>query len=1175
MKSINPFIIFLLTILILQACKKSYKDDSTNTIEFIQEKKVKLIPIIPPKIPTIIEAGKPIIRNAGNPTPYIIQEGAGEHGGFSKMQNYTTDDGLAMDVVQCSFKDNIGNLWFGTLGAGISKFDGKTFTNYNTSHGLCSNQVFSICQDKQGNLWFATTVNGVSKFDGHQFTNYTTKDGLTSNNFYSVILDSIGNLWFGSKDNGISKYDGRKFINYTTTQGLINNNVQTLKLDSKGRIWIGTEGGISVWDGIKFTNYSTSNGLPDNLVKTIIEDKTGGIWIGTLEKGFSCFKNGVFINYYDDKETLGESIFCSILDKNGNIWFGTDGDGVLRYDGKKFTKFTTKQGLSNDAVFDITEDNTGNLWFSTYGGGVIRYDGAAVTNYTTNQGLPYNNFLSIQEDSKGNIWFGTIANGVVKFDEKSFTTYNTSHGLSGNTISSIFEDKNGNLWFGDDDKGVCYYDGKSFTNYTEAQGLISNHVLGCKGDSKGNIWISTMESGIVCFNGKTFTNYTEEHGLAKNMVLAIFEDSKGRMWFGSYGGGLSCFDGKTFTNYNKQNGLSGNNIFCIIEDKKGNIWVGVDEGGVSLISNIEKASATIRIISTKQGLTDNFITQILQLQDGRMMLGTNFGVNIFDCPDFSKKEKLKNIQVLNTENGYPIKDVNVGQNCMMQDKNGIVWLGTGSDKTALVRLDLSKLNIKTQKPKVYIQNIKINNTPIVWSDLMEKTNANDTLNTPANITEETSIFGKPLTLEQRAQIKNKFGDITFNGLGSIYYVPQNLVLPYKNNSITVDFLAIEPAKSNLIKYQYLLEGYDEDWSPVSNKTSATFGNIFEGTYTLKIRAKFTGLSTEEAANWSEPISYTFTVLPPWYRTWWAYLLYVGFTAFSIYIIFRWRTSILRKDKELLELTVKKRTSELQLEKKTVEFKNREILSSIEYAKKIQATILPSPRVVKKYLHESFILYLPKDIVAGDFYWMESPIGSDTVYFAACDCTGHGVPGAMVSVMCHNALNKSLIEFGKRKPSEILDKVAELVIENFKKNADDTTQIYDGMDASLCALDVETGELQWAGANNPLWIIKNGNSFLETRADKQPVGFAENRFPYKNHIFNLEKGDVIYLITDGFADQFGGENDRKFQKSRLKQLLIEINKMTMEQQRIKLYETFTTWKGNNEQVDDITIIGVRL
>jgi len=938
MKFINQLSCVFLILLILQACQKSFKDNSNTAIEFIQEKKIKINPFVSAKPPIIIEAGKPIIRKAGSPTPYLIQEGIGEHGGYSQMRNYTTDDGLAMDVVQCSFKDKIGNLWFGTLGAGISKFDGKSFTNYNTSHGLCSNQVFSICQDNDGNMWFATTVNGVSKFNGHKFINYSTKNGLTSNNFYSVITDKEGNLWFGSRDKGISKYDGKKFVNYSVAQGLVNNNVQTLKLDSKGKIWIGTEGGISVWDGVKFSNYTTSNGLPDNLVKTITEDRNGGIWIGTLEKGFSCFKNGKFIDYHN--ENLGASIFCILLDKSSNVWFGTDGDGVIRFDGKKFTKFTTKQGLSNNSVFDITEDNAGNLWFSSYGGGIIRYDGSAVTNYTTNQGLPSNNIMSIQEDSKGNIWFGTIANGIVKFDERSFITYNKNHGISGNTVTSIYEDKKGNIWFGDDDKGVCYNDGKTFTNYTEAQGLISNHVLGCKGDSKGNIWISSLESGISCFNGKTFTNYTEEQGLAKNMILAIFEDSKGRMWFGSYGGGLSCFDGKTFTNYNKQNGLSGDNIFCILEDKKGNIWVGVDEGGVSVISNIEKHSATIRTISTKHGLSDNFITQILQLQDGRIMLGTNFGVNIFDCPDFSRKEKLKNLQILNTENGYPIKDVNVGQNCMIQDKNGIVWMGTGSDKTAVVRLDISKLHANSKKTEVFIQNIKINNTPVVWNNLLEVANTNDTINTPPNITEEISIFGKPLNIAERDQMKNKFGDIYFNGFSPFYNVPQNLVLPYKNNSITVDFMAIELAKSNLMEYQYFLEGYDHEWSPVSNKTFATFGNVFEGTYTLKIRAKFSGLATEEAAKWSEPISYTFTVLPPWYRTWWAYTIYALLFLFALRVFVKWRERNLRIEKEKLEHIVEVRTSEVVAEKKEVEKQKAVVEKEKQRSDELLLNILP-------------------------------------------------------------------------------------------------------------------------------------------------------------------------------------------------------------------------------------------
>ncbi len=263
------------------------------------------------------------------------------------------------------------------------------------------------------------------------------------------------------------------------------------------------------------------------------------------------------------------------------------------------------------------------------------------------------------------------------------------------------------------------------------------------------------------------------------------------------------------------------------------------------------------------------------------------------------------------------------------------------------------------------------------------------------------------------------------------------------------------------------------------------------------------------------------------------------------------------------------------QKSVVEEKNKEILDSIEYAKRIQATILPSVRLVKKYLEESFILYLPKDIVAGDFYWMESIADEPTVYFAACDCTGHGVPGAMVSVVCHNALNKSLKEFGKRTPAEILDKVAEMVIEDFNKNAEDNDEVKDGMDASLCALNVETGQLQWAGANNALWIIKSDGILNEYKPDKQPVGKSYDRIPFTNNQIQLEKGDTLFLFTDGYADQFGGTNSRKFQRKAFKELLVSIHQQSMEQQRETIYNTFENWRGANEQVDDVCVIGVRV
>lgn len=245
---------------------------------------------------------------------------------------------------------------------------------------------------------------------------------------------------------------------------------------------------------------------------------------------------------------------------------------------------------------------------------------------------------------------------------------------------------------------------------------------------------------------------------------------------------------------------------------------------------------------------------------------------------------------------------------------------------------------------------------------------------------------------------------------------------------------------------------------------------------------------------------------------------------------------------------------------------REILSSITYAKRIQTAILPPNRLLTEYLQDYFILYKPKDIVAGDFYWLEKQ--NDITFLAAADCTGHGVPGAMVSVICHNGLNRSLREFGISDPGNILNQTREIVIKEFEKSDD---VVKDGMDISLCAF--EKGTLKWAGANNPLWIIRD-NEIIEFKPDKQPIGQYVNHKGFNTHTFDLKDNDILYLFTDGFKDQFGGVNEKKFKALQFKQLLLKIKDLPMELQKIKLNETFEIWKGQNEQVDDVCVIGVR-
>ncbi len=269
---------------------------------------------------------------------------------------------------------------------------------------------------------------------------------------------------------------------------------------------------------------------------------------------------------------------------------------------------------------------------------------------------------------------------------------------------------------------------------------------------------------------------------------------------------------------------------------------------------------------------------------------------------------------------------------------------------------------------------------------------------------------------------------------------------------------------------------------------------------------------------------------------------------------------------------KKSHESISQQKDIIEEKNKEILSSIAYAQRLQQAILPSDKSWSSVFPSSYIFYQPKDIVAGDFYWLEK--SGDTILFAAADCTGHGVPGALVSVVCSNALNRAVNEYNLTTPGSILDKVTELVVETFEKSG---STVYDGMDISLCAFDASTKMLKWSGANLPLWIISNsseGREIKEIKPDKQPIGKFDLRKPFTTHSIQLNSGDTIFLFTDGYADQFGGPGGKKYKYKPMQELLRESSILTPVQQREKLVASFVNWKGKLEQVDDVCVIGIR-
>lgn len=1118
--------------------------------------------------------------------------------GFFKT--YITDDGLPLDAIISSCLDHFGNIWFGTQGAGVTKYDGKSFITYTTAQGLAGNNVWSVMEDRSGNMWFCTN-EGVSKYGGKAFISYTSAHGLGNSNVWSIAEDLAGNIWFGTTGGGVSKFNGKSFVNYTVDQGLCNNTVKSILEDKAGNIWLGTNNGVSKYDGKSFVSHTTVQGLTNNYVYCIAEDKMGNIWFGTNGGGVSKYNGKSFVNYTTSDGLASNVVKSIMVDRIGNVWLGTDGGGVSKYDGKSILNYTTAQGLANNYVYSITEDETGNIWFSTSGGGISKYEGKSFVNYTKDQGMAHSNVWSIAEDKKGNLWVGTNG-GVSRFDGNNFTNY-ISDQIDNFTLC-IMEDKAKNIWFGTYSEGVYRYDGNNFTNYNIAQGLPNSTVRSMIQDKKGNMWFGTDE-GVSCYDGKSFTNYTSDQGLVSNSIYNILEDKAGDLWF-STNEGVSNFDGHYFTNYTTAQGLVNNLVHCTLEDEAGNLWFGTQQGVSYLAFNQRNRESkkkndpvSFNTITTDNGLPDDFITQIIESGDGKIVVGTNLGIAVFDQPDF-KEKRLKGLELFNSSMGYPVKDVNAGYRSIYKDSKGLIWIATGSDNTGLVRFDYAAVHRNHKPPKVLIQSIKIDEESVCWENILKKDRSGkekihssvvNSLRIPYDslclLMSEFNAFGRGVQQNVLDDEFKRFGDIEFDNITKFYPLPINLTLPYKHNQISFEFVAIEPSRSSLVKYRYILEGYSKEWSPITKSTNISFGNIDEGVYTFRLKA------LSPFGVWSQPVTYTFTVLPPWWRTWWAYSFYIVVGISCVFLITRWNGKRLRLKAKELAREVQKATATILEQKKIVEQqkdvveqqklvvehqkhiveeKNKNITESIDYAQRIQSAILPERDYIKSLFDDYFVYYQPKEIVSGDFYWFGQK--NDKIIFAAIDCTGHGVPGALMSMIGNSLMNEIINGKGIVEPDAILNQLREDIIYALKqKDAPESQK--DGMDIALCVLDKNKNHLTFSGAHNSLYHIRN-NIFTELKGDMQAIGYEKrDRQTFLKSSIEIQKGDMLYLFTDGFADQKGGTAKKKFYYKPFRELLLSIHdKPALEQEKI-LCDTFNLWKGDIEQIDDVLVIGIRL
>ena len=498
------------------------------------------------------------------------------------------------------------------------------------------------------------------------------------------------------------------------------------------------------------------------------------------------------------------------------------------------------------------------------------------------------------------------------------------------------------------------------------------------------------------------------------------------------------------------------------------------------------------------------------------------------------------------EDGFLGIGVNRGKT-ICEDKNGTIWIGANDRLTAYhPKGELQD----TLGPEIQLTSIALFNENIAWVNLEKKKDS-------------------MLTLGNGVRV----GDFKFDGISKWYSLPENLNLAYNNNYLTFNFIGITQKQSKKVKYQYKLEGIDGNWSAITSRTEAAYGNIPQGNYLFKIKA----INSE--GYWSKEFNYSFSIRPPWWKTWWMYSLYAILAIASVVLIVWWNGRRLRARATELTEEVRRATVTIVEQKKVVEEKSikleeafKNITDSINYALRIQQAFLPLKKEIYSALPQSFILFKPKDIVSGDFYFFHK--NEESVFIAAVDCTGHGVPGAFMSMVGSERLTDAVQL--SNNTSEILSLLNKGVKTSLKQsNKDESTR--DGMDIALCSINTKQFIVNYAGANRPLWLIRKGQANIEEiKPTKTAIGgFTQDDHHFESHEINLQQGDTFYIFTDGYADQFGGQKGKKLMTKKLKEIVIAIQHKSMQEQEQHLNRFIDDWKSGTEQVDDILVIGIRV
>ncbi|MBN1108650.1 MAG: SpoIIE family protein phosphatase [Bacteroidales bacterium] len=1027
------------------------------------------------------------------------------------------------------------------------------FRNYSSENGLPGEFIYTIVQDDKGYLWTGTG-SGLTKFDGFIFYRIDYPDNVSGRYTTAGIKDSKGRLWFGCNDGTIfytSADDRLVQVAASNTREI------TSILEGPGNfIYVipQLESVLKI-DPENPEAVTTFKIDPGIMMLSACFTGQGDLLIGTQQNISKCRISGDTFTIVDTLNRFNY-FFVTAIEKTGDgetYAAGTNGNGVFRLDlsGEEasITRFNDDPAQEMLDIESIFEDRDRNLWLSTNGSGLFRisFDDTAqsVSNiqvFNKTNGLPGDNAKIVYQDLEDNYWIGLFGDGLSMLNSLSFSSY--IPGDTPETNNIIYVGKYAGKYLLGTPEGYWLYDeisgeAGSFTALRQITGSheISSYCI----DDNDNLWIGTRGGGVYLRDTSGSLRLFYRNGNTSEDYVTDIDVDDRYIWLGSLNGVIilerNIRAARVVARYNNSNGLPHNMINQIYLTGNGTAALAMKS---DRLYTVDPEKGVIPGKAVMYGTTMNEIVAVCESSDGHLWAATK-GNGVFEFFSDSLRS-------------YSRTDMLMSDYCysIIADSLDRIWIGHQSG--------FSRYNRKTEVMRTFGNDFArggLCNTHALYESpdgmIFIGTNQGFITYDPSHDFKTTTA---PL---------NNINFISIND--SVYPLRSSYTLPYrKRYNIVVNYVGIHLGDPEKVYYQTFLKNYEEDWAPLSTQREVRYTPA-EGRYSFEMRSFF-----EDGMTLENPASFDLVIKKPFWRTWWFVLTSVLLTVSAFFLIIRQREKAQRKLQSYLEKELAARTSVVMKQKDKIEQQNTEITDSINYAKRIQSSILPDVSKLKDTFREAFVLFRPRDIVSGDFYWFDKV--SDEKFILVCaDSTGHGVPGAFMSMIGSTLLQDIVLRQHITRPSDILKMLDEQIFATLNQNIELGVS-NDGMDMVVCEINTKKGHIRFASAMRPVIMVVDRET-LYIKGNRYSVGgesVVEKYFDDQEYY--LKKGDTIYLFSDGLPDQFGGADGKKMKIARLKKLIEDITELPMEDQKRKVLGFLDEWTGAYEQIDDILMIGVR-